>query len=60
MKEAAAVQEMRIEGYMMNTHGDPRPLARNLAEKCKLFYEDEANERAYQEWKKKREEKKNA
>ena len=54
------MQQMRIEGIMMNTHGDPRPLARNLAEKCKAFYEDPENERAYQEWKQKREEKKNA
>ena len=49
------MQQMRIEGIMMNTHGDPRPLARNLAEKCKAFYEDPENERAYQEWKKQRE-----
>ena len=42
---------MRIDGYMLDKRGDARPLARHLAEKCKAFYEDEENERSFQEWK---------
>lgn len=47
---------MKIEGYMTGEKGDPRPLARHLAEKCTAFFEEAENRKAFEEWKKKREE----
>ena len=47
---------MIIEGYMKAKRGDPRPLAEHLLSKALKFYEDPENEKAFQEWKKKRDE----
>lgn len=52
-----AEQVLRIEGYMCKKEPDRRPLVQYWTEKCIRFYEDPENERAYQEWKKERDEK---
>lgn len=51
---------MNIEIEMVNVKPDYRPLGRTLLEAVRKFYEDPENEKAFQEWKRKREAEKGA
>ena len=46
--------QMAITAETAKTKPNYRKTAAALLERCRLFYEDPENERAYQEWKEKR------
>ena len=48
------MNEMLIDARRSEKHGDVRPLAEHLMERAFAFYEDPENEKAYQEWKRER------
>ena len=46
--------EMRITARASGKKPEYRKMAAALLERCRAFYQDPENERAYQEWKEKR------
>ena len=49
-KEDGSVSEMRITATKTATKPDYKKTAVELLERCRAFYRDEENERAFQEW----------
>ena len=50
------MKEFLIEAQRSDRRGDVRPLAEHLMEKAFAFYADPENEKAFQEWKREKDE----